>query len=163
MLCLFFFFQAEDGIRDLTVTGVQTCALPIYPTPRPRTNGPAEPVLCIAQCWRTFRTSASTRSTPVVLPWSWIRPAGIFQQWPVLLPMISSPTRLHPKRTRPTPESQRAIYGVLRRDSMVLLAQVGSAHTGVGQHLRRIPGHRDNAGLHHVTAVGNCQGPAGVL
>src|SRR2546430_1411611 len=26
---LFFFFQAEDGIRDLTVTGVQTCALPI--------------------------------------------------------------------------------------------------------------------------------------
>src|SRR2546430_7855948 len=31
-LCLsgfVFFFQAEDGIRDLTVTGVQTCALPI--------------------------------------------------------------------------------------------------------------------------------------
>src|SRR2546430_15674207 len=28
-VCLFFFFQAEDGIRDLTVTGVQTCALPI--------------------------------------------------------------------------------------------------------------------------------------
>src|SRR2546427_3886976 len=29
-LCVFFFFfQAEDGIRDLTVTGVQTCALPI--------------------------------------------------------------------------------------------------------------------------------------
>src|SRR2546430_4268442 len=27
---LVFFFQAEDGIRDLTVTGVQTCALPIY-------------------------------------------------------------------------------------------------------------------------------------
>src|SRR5438270_10583278 len=27
---MFFFFQAEDGIRYLTVTGVQTCALPIY-------------------------------------------------------------------------------------------------------------------------------------
>src|SRR5689334_25306880 len=27
---MFFFFQAEDGIRDGTVTGVQTCALPIY-------------------------------------------------------------------------------------------------------------------------------------
>src|SRR2546429_8282767 len=26
----FFFFQAEDGIRDVAVTGVQTCALPIY-------------------------------------------------------------------------------------------------------------------------------------
>src|SRR3712207_8172249 len=30
MLFLFFFFQAEDGIRDIGVTGVQTCALPIY-------------------------------------------------------------------------------------------------------------------------------------
>src|SRR5215813_14652373 len=28
-VCLFFFFQAEDGIRDADVTGVQTCALPI--------------------------------------------------------------------------------------------------------------------------------------
>src|SRR2546421_9047718 len=27
---VFFFFQAEDGIRDLIVTGVQTCALPIF-------------------------------------------------------------------------------------------------------------------------------------
>src|SRR5947209_14296821 len=30
----FFFFQAEDGIRDIGVTGVQTCALPILTLPR---------------------------------------------------------------------------------------------------------------------------------
>src|SRR2546429_6660705 len=30
MKLIFFFFQAEDGIRDVAVTGVQTCALPIY-------------------------------------------------------------------------------------------------------------------------------------
>src|SRR5438270_1803028 len=30
----FFFYQAEDGIRDLTLTGVQTCALPIFLVPR---------------------------------------------------------------------------------------------------------------------------------
>src|SRR5256886_15246650 len=37
---LFFFFQAEDGIRDLTVTGVQTCALPILQHHRlPRLGG----------------------------------------------------------------------------------------------------------------------------
>src|SRR5258708_8281698 len=30
LLLFFFFFQAEDGIRDDLVTGVQTCALPIY-------------------------------------------------------------------------------------------------------------------------------------
>ena len=29
ILLFFFFFQAEDGIRDYKVTGVQTCALPI--------------------------------------------------------------------------------------------------------------------------------------
>src|SRR5688572_32986601 len=33
-----FFFQAEDGIRDLTVTGVQTCALPILPTAASNVN-----------------------------------------------------------------------------------------------------------------------------
>src|SRR6266498_5261788 len=31
-VCLFFFFQAEDGIRDADVTGVQTSALPIWPS-----------------------------------------------------------------------------------------------------------------------------------
>src|SRR5256886_8538898 len=50
-LAVFFFFQAEDGIRDLTVTGVQTCALPISssrgtgsrvgPSPRKRLVEPA--------------------------------------------------------------------------------------------------------------------------
>src|SRR2546430_6404679 len=38
----FFFFQAEDGIRDLTVTGVQTCALPISDSPTAR-RWPAAP------------------------------------------------------------------------------------------------------------------------
>src|SRR5262249_56479252 len=33
-VCIFF-FQAEDGIRDWSVTGVQTCALPISKTARP--------------------------------------------------------------------------------------------------------------------------------
>src|SRR5437764_4783948 len=32
VIVFIFFFQAEDGIRDTSVTGVQTCALPIYIT-----------------------------------------------------------------------------------------------------------------------------------
>src|SRR5215217_8110516 len=35
----FFFFQAEDGIRDIGVTGVQTCALPILPMASARRCG----------------------------------------------------------------------------------------------------------------------------
>src|SRR5437764_15468609 len=38
-----FFFQAEDGIRDTSVTGVQTCALPILGKPEP--IGPVVPVV----------------------------------------------------------------------------------------------------------------------
>src|SRR5207245_4726010 len=43
---LFFFFQAEDGIRDATVTGVQTCALPISSARgswRARSSPPSRP------------------------------------------------------------------------------------------------------------------------
>src|SRR5947209_18937644 len=40
---LFFFFQAEDGIRDIGVTGVQTCALPISSRRRPPTGRPGRP------------------------------------------------------------------------------------------------------------------------
>src|SRR2546422_2429283 len=39
---VFFFFQAEDGIRDVAVTGVQTCALPISVSPRPSGRGLTE-------------------------------------------------------------------------------------------------------------------------
>src|SRR2546430_6049393 len=41
----FFFFQAEDGIRDLTVTGVQTCALPILHTGDVFFNGGVYPYI----------------------------------------------------------------------------------------------------------------------
>src|SRR6266567_5149190 len=46
-----FFFQAVDGIRDLTVTGVQTCALPISATRPPRTGPPETPTNCAV--WNT--------------------------------------------------------------------------------------------------------------
>src|SRR2546430_6626606 len=75
----FFFFQAEDGIRDLTVTGVQTCALPILcRTPRRRrstttvkplpTSSRARTVEAPAQLWnrhwRAFASSSRARSSP---------------------------------------------------------------------------------------------------
>ena len=42
-----FFFQAEDGIRDYDVTGVQTCALPIL-----RVDDPPPDLLCISSALR---------------------------------------------------------------------------------------------------------------
>src|SRR5204863_7162281 len=64
--CLFFFFfQAEDGIRDLYVTGVQTCALPISRVSvpglegRPPGRGPGVPVRKLARRALHHRPSPS--------------------------------------------------------------------------------------------------------
>src|SRR3712207_4667320 len=43
--CFVFFFQAEDGIRDIGVTGVQTCALPISSSPARLLSMPKELIL----------------------------------------------------------------------------------------------------------------------
>src|SRR2546425_3531682 len=66
----FFFFQAEDGIRDKLVTGVQTCALPISrrgAAPRPPARplgGPVSGVLAIVRggCRDFLRRGRSYRS-----------------------------------------------------------------------------------------------------
>src|SRR5438874_13594056 len=55
---LFFFFQAEDGIRDLYVTGVQTCALPISGPGSKRMN----PNGFVPAASSTSQTSISMRS-----------------------------------------------------------------------------------------------------
>src|SRR2546425_5333527 len=62
VLFCFFFFQAEDGIRDKLVTGVQTCALPIYvftPVERPKA-GIAETVAVDAAAGRVVVTGIKT-------------------------------------------------------------------------------------------------------
>src|SRR5690348_18171745 len=43
-LSFFFFFQAEDGIRDGRVTGVQTCALPIFTRRSHKHQAPPHPI-----------------------------------------------------------------------------------------------------------------------
>src|SRR5206468_8910131 len=80
----FFFFQAEDGIRDLIVTGVQTCALPILrevrehrhvdvwgcgrdkfasPSPRPSPPGERELFAAPSRYERHWRTSILRRTS----------------------------------------------------------------------------------------------------
>src|SRR5690625_5794649 len=72
---MFFFFQAEDGIRDGHVTGVQTCALPISITPprltkpvavrqaRPGMNEPMRPAIKRKRPGRICRMKAPTLGT----------------------------------------------------------------------------------------------------
>src|SRR5690606_39392191 len=48
-----FFFQAEDGIRDFHVTGVQTCALPIFKAAFAKEGKKAEVELILSPAWST--------------------------------------------------------------------------------------------------------------
>src|SRR3712207_8707640 len=56
-----FFFQAEDGIRDIGVTGVQTCALPIFM---------ATPEVLLRGDGRRWHTMALAGTMPTDGPWS---------------------------------------------------------------------------------------------
>src|SRR5256885_12403029 len=67
---LIFFFQAEDGIRDYKVTGVQTCALPIYrilpwlaSAAAARSFNPA----ARTQCWGDFQSFPRQGKTGLIL------------------------------------------------------------------------------------------------
>src|SRR2546429_6763057 len=58
-LC-FFFFQAEDGIRDVAVTGVQTCALPIFLVRGGGSDGVVDAALLRrVRGWRCSRRNAA--------------------------------------------------------------------------------------------------------
>src|SRR2546430_6791104 len=61
-----FFFQAEDGIRDLTVTGVQTCALPILSLPRGYDTSKYLQELVLLKSDENFKTWKVISREPVV-------------------------------------------------------------------------------------------------
>src|SRR5207248_8352808 len=104
------FFQAEDGIRDRTVTGVQTCALPIFPgrcrcTPKfriaPNSAAPTDmPIIRMNIC----EPVATPRSVQSTVPW--IDTRNVVLQNP--MPMRSEERRVG-KEGQPwrTSESQR--------------------------------------------------------
>src|SRR5467141_4794167 len=84
----FFFFQAEDGIRDSSVTGVQTCALPISSNPFMKETGPEAvppPWMC------SFEERSDEKFVPVPEPHLKRRPS-VFARFRI--PSIVSDTEL---------------------------------------------------------------------
>src|SRR3712207_8478344 len=73
---MFFFFQAEDGIRDIGVTGVQTCALPIYAIARLDFPG-KRLILSTALAVAIFPVISIV--TPLFNLW---RQVGLYDTWP---------------------------------------------------------------------------------
>src|SRR6266446_3664369 len=85
---MFFFFQAEDGIRDYKVTGVQTCALPIFLCSAAALHELPAPVLPEISSLLKYRTlllvSDSLLSVTYRWPFSCLTPIGrdVVMQWP---------------------------------------------------------------------------------
>src|SRR6266852_8710070 len=69
-----FFFQAEDGIRAATVTGVQTCALPISPA---AFFAASTPMLRI-RAWACGLRTTARWTTP------WCGRSSVYRPWPVI-------------------------------------------------------------------------------
>src|SRR5438445_5065849 len=67
ILLVFFFFQAEDGIRDIGVTGVQTCALPISTSRSRSGESPCDSGRSITS-ERESRPTCSAKSSPTSSP-----------------------------------------------------------------------------------------------
>src|SRR5256885_10579568 len=74
----FFFFQAEDGIRDYKVTGVQTCALPISPSCTPWwATTPGVPRCPSSKCsWSAWPPTISRWWSSPCSPWCHTTPAS---------------------------------------------------------------------------------------
>src|SRR5256884_9507105 len=84
---VFFFFQAEDGIRDVAVTGVQTCALPIS---------------CVAllSCLRAAPACAKSAHVRFIGPPGATAPAGFRHQLAPCPRSAAAPSGLRPDRNQ---------------------------------------------------------------
>src|SRR5207248_5983189 len=79
LFSIVFFFQAEDGIRDRTVTGVQTCALPICDDHLAIGGGHGERRhLRVGNSGEDVLQNGGARPAPAPLPSRQVRPASAF-------------------------------------------------------------------------------------
>src|SRR5260370_27802153 len=104
---MFFFFQAEDGIRDSSVTGVQTCALPIYPRLAAAGNSMVVRVVGSGQAWVGLTDSDDVA-------------AGIREGLPLApLPMTEAtlliPNTVAVVRRAPHPAARQQLFEYLQR------------------------------------------------
>src|SRR2546422_8838246 len=111
----FFFFQAEDGIRDVAVTGVQTCALPI--SDPPRLKRPA----------RLAHLNVLESGAPEAVVEEHVRGAGVGG---IRLPALVARVPFGPARTR------RLLGALAAAGRVTAVGRGWSLHAGAGARLR---------------------------
>src|SRR5262249_59949067 len=105
-LRMLFFFQAEDGIRDWSVTGVQTCALPIYRKApvtrlgRDRHGRARRPILAFATTsTMTLDDSVSCVASPRPAPRRCVHDESAVGAAAVIVDHVTAPPRVVAGRT----------------------------------------------------------------
>src|SRR2546429_567081 len=119
-----FFFQAEDGIRDVAVTGVQTCALPICRRDR------AAP----GECERRREQRAGSGERSLTVQHRSRLPAPGSQRTAPRLSRRDTPARISDRPTRPTGPSARASRPWTTREALLVPLRAA-------QHLRQLNVH----------------------
>src|SRR5687768_17652519 len=121
VLVFFFFFQAEDGIRDVAVTGVQTCALPISGVAQREWGSPS------AAVGKRMRRSAREPWIEVIGVVDDVRHDGLEQPAPdtAYLPLSES------LAARAAPQTNYFFLRTPRAGTAALLADVSKAVSSV--------------------------------
>src|SRR5256885_12438343 len=104
-VCDFFFFQAEDGIRDYKVTGVQTCALPIYAV-RFETSQPRQLAQALARMDHVVSLEVPSEDTLVIRT---RKPDAFYKE----LPGIVADTKLEVRGLESPDDSLEAVFRYL--------------------------------------------------
>src|SRR3712207_3299331 len=121
----FFFFQAEDGIRDIGVTGVQTCALPIFETREwldsldyvLQSGGPAK----VQRLLRELTLHATENG--VHLPFS--------ANTPYINTISADEQALMPGN----PDIERRIKSLVRWNALAMVVRANKKEEGIGGHI----------------------------
>src|SRR6266496_3645762 len=108
-LCFVFFFQAEDGIRDLYVTGVQTCALPIWARVATARKGEVDLASGAVSSGRVHIGPGPDASQPDILAQLEVRVVAVGRDLDLCNRLISVPVRKG--RTRPQHRSDDSYRG----------------------------------------------------
>src|SRR5256884_481560 len=125
VLVVYFFFQAEDGIRDVAVTGVQTCALPIYGFPE--SHAASFALLAYASAYlKCHYLAAFTAAMLNNQPMGFYSPATLVKD-----------AQRHGLRVRPIDVTRSDWLCTLEKDGEKLLLRLG---------LRYVKGLREDAG-----------------
>src|SRR5256884_3393867 len=126
-----FFFQAEDGIRDVAVTGVQTCALPIYKVATRKAYGDA--LLALASIPEVVAMDGEVSNSTHADEFAKAHPDRFFEMWISEQQLVATAVGMSVRGYKPFASTFAAFFS--RAYDFIRMAAISQANIGlVGSH-----------------------------